>query len=107
MGEMTAGEALVEMLVRQGIDTLFGLPGAQMYPLFDALQRRGNDIRTIGCRHEQGAAYMAFGYAKSTGRRDGSQAWIDRAKGWMRVMYVDAWASMSCILMLCSGNPVG
>ena len=68
MSEMSAAEAIVESLIVNGVDTFFGLPGAQMYPLFDAVQRRGDKIRTIGARHEQGIAYMAFGYARSTGR---------------------------------------
>ena len=46
--------------------TLFGVPGAQIYPLFDALH--GTDVEVIVPRHEQAAAYMAMGYAKSTGR---------------------------------------
>ena len=50
-----------------GMDTIFGLPGAQIYPMFDALYR-DPDIRTIISRHEQGAGYMAFGYARATGR---------------------------------------
>jgi acetolactate synthase-1/2/3 large subunit len=62
----TGGEALVDALRHHGIDTLFGLPGAQMYGFFDALAQ--SPVRTIGSRHEQGAGYMAFGYASSTGR---------------------------------------
>jgi acetolactate synthase-1/2/3 large subunit len=46
--------------------TIFGVPGAQTYPLFDALH--GTDVELIVPRHEQAAAYMAMGYAKSTGR---------------------------------------
>ncbi len=65
---MTGGEALVAGLVRHGIDTVFGLPGAQIYGLFDALQRAENRVRTIGARHEQACGFMAFGYARSTGR---------------------------------------
>lgn len=65
---ISGGEALVRSLINNGIDTIFGLPGAQIYPLFDALQRHSDKIRTIVTRHEQGAAYMAFGYAKSSGR---------------------------------------
>lgn len=68
MPEMTGGEAIVRTLRAQGVDTVFGLPGAQMYPLWDALQREGGAVRTITSRHEQGAAYMALGYAKATGR---------------------------------------
>ncbi|MEQ1611122.1 MAG: thiamine pyrophosphate-binding protein, partial [Hyphomicrobiaceae bacterium] len=66
--EMTGGAAIVEALLANGVDTVFGLPGAQMYPLFDALQQRSDRVRTVGARHEQACGYMAFGYARSTGR---------------------------------------
>lgn len=49
-----------------GINQVFGIPGAQIYPLFDAFGREGFDV--IVPRHEQGAAYMAMGAAKSTGK---------------------------------------
>ncbi len=64
---MTGGEAMIRAAVANGIDTIFGLPGAQIYPMFDAIYR-SPDIRAIISRHEQGAAYMAYGYAKSTGK---------------------------------------
>ena len=67
-GTMTGGMAIVEALIANGVDTVFGLPGAQLYALFDALQQRGDQIRTVGARHEQACGYMAFGYARSTGR---------------------------------------
>ncbi len=60
--------AIAAALIANGVDTVFGLPGAQMYPFFDALQQRSDRIRTIGARHEQACGYMAFGYARSTGR---------------------------------------
>ncbi len=63
---MTGGEALIDAVVANGMDTLFGLPGAQIYPLFDAASRRG--LRVLVPRHEQAAGYMAMGYGKSTGR---------------------------------------
>lgn len=65
---MTGGEAIVAALQDHKVDTLFGLPGVQIYGLFDALAQASHSIRTIGARHEQGVAYMAFGYAKATGR---------------------------------------
>src|SRR5215469_636173 len=65
---MTGGEALVAGLRDHHIDTVFGLPGAQTYGLFDALHRAQADIKVIGARHEQACAYMAFGYTRSTGR---------------------------------------
>ncbi|MEJ7839707.1 MAG: thiamine pyrophosphate-dependent enzyme [Thermomicrobiales bacterium] len=67
---MTGGQALVESVLSQGIDTVFALPGVQLDGAFDALysaQQRG-DIRVIHPRHEQTAAYMADGYARVTGR---------------------------------------
>ncbi|HEU4624575.1 MAG TPA: thiamine pyrophosphate-dependent enzyme [Steroidobacteraceae bacterium] len=65
---MTSGQALVKSLINHGVDTVFGLPGVQTYALYDALHEYQSQVRYIGSRHEQGAAYMAFGYAKSTGR---------------------------------------
>ena len=65
---MTGGAAIVDALIANSVTSLFGLPGVQMYPLFDALQQRSDKIRTYGARHEQTCAYMAFGYARSTGR---------------------------------------
>ena len=64
----TGGMAIVDALIANGVDSVFGLPGAQLYPLFDALQQRSTAIRTYGARHEQTCGYMAFGYARSTGR---------------------------------------
>lgn len=62
----TGGEAIVDSITAHGIDTVFGLPGAQIYGLFDAFHRA--DVRVIGARHEQTCGYMAFGYARATGR---------------------------------------
>ncbi|MEJ2761842.1 MAG: thiamine pyrophosphate-binding protein, partial [Gammaproteobacteria bacterium] len=64
----TGGQAIVQSLLQLGIDTVFGLPGAQTYALFDALYENGEQLRYIGSRHEQGAAWMAFGYSRSTGK---------------------------------------
>jgi acetolactate synthase-1/2/3 large subunit len=67
MARMTGGEAIVAQLRRQGVDTVFGLPGAQLYGLFDAMQRDAG-LRVVSARHEQACGYMAFGAARSTGR---------------------------------------
>jgi acetolactate synthase I/II/III large subunit len=66
--EKTSAQAMVDALIANGVDTVFGLPGAQMYPLFDALHGARDRIRTVGARHEQTLGYMAFGYARSTGK---------------------------------------
>ena len=68
MTSMTGGLALVRSLEAHGVDTIFGIPGVQMDHFFNALHDERNRIRTIHTRHEQGAGYMAFGYAAATGR---------------------------------------
>ena len=68
MPRMTGGEAIVDALLRHGIDVVFGLPGVQLYGLFDAFARNANRLRVINARHEQTTAYMALGYACATGR---------------------------------------
>src|SRR6266849_4705318 len=68
MSRMTGGKALVEMLQLHGVDTLFALPCVQNDALFNALYDAHGAIRVIHTRHEQGAAYMAYGYARSTGK---------------------------------------
>ena len=67
MPRMTGGEALVKSLIAHGITTLFALPGVQNDGLFNALFDAGDAVRVIHSRHEQGAAYMALGYAAATG----------------------------------------
>jgi acetolactate synthase-1/2/3 large subunit len=66
MTTMTGGEAIVSGLVAHGVDTVFGLPGAQVYGLFDAFHQA--KLKVIGARHEQACGYMAYGYARSSGR---------------------------------------
>src|SRR6201994_134540 len=66
MTSTSGGEALVNGLVAHGVDTVFGRPGAQIYGLFDAFHQA--QLKVIGARHEQACAYMAFGYARSTGK---------------------------------------
>src|SRR5438105_4177012 len=68
MATMTGGQALVRQLVREGIDTIFGLPGIQLDWAFDALHEEREHIRVLHTRHEQATAYMADGYARTTGR---------------------------------------
>ena len=68
MENLTTGQAIIRSLIRHGVDTIFGMPGAQTYDLFDALYEMRDKIKLIPVRHEQAAAYMAFGYARSTGK---------------------------------------
>lgn len=66
--ELTTGQVVVESMIANGVDTMFGIPGAHIYDFIDACWENRDQLRFIETRHEQGAGYMAFGYAKSTGR---------------------------------------
>ncbi len=68
MPSLTGAEAIVKSLQQHGVDTIFGLPGGQLDHLFDAIYKTEGALKLIHSRHEQGAAYMAYGYARSTGR---------------------------------------
>ncbi|MDE0199088.1 MAG: thiamine pyrophosphate-binding protein, partial [Caldilineaceae bacterium] len=64
----TGGEALVHALLSHGIDTIFGLPGVQNDYFYTAVHDARDRMRVIHTRHEQGAAYMALGYAQASGK---------------------------------------
>ena len=61
-------EILVETLVEQGVDTIFGYPGGAVLNIYDALYKNSDRIHHILTAHEQGAAHAADGYARATGR---------------------------------------
>lgn len=65
MVKLTTGEIIAKSLIANNVDTVFGIPGAHMYDFNDALARE-NGIRFIHTRHEQGAGYMAYGYARTS-----------------------------------------
>lgn len=67
MAQLNGGQAVVKSLLAHGIDILFGLPGVQNDWLYNALYDASDKIRVIHTRHEQGAGYMALGYALATG----------------------------------------
>jgi acetolactate synthase I/II/III large subunit len=65
--EMTGADMVIEALLDQGVEHLFGYPGGAVLPIYDALFQRGQ-LRHILVRHEQGAVHAAEGYARSTGK---------------------------------------
>ena len=66
--KLTGGQAVVRSLIKEGIDTIFGLPGVQNDWLYNALYDYKDEIRVIHTRHEQGAGYMALGYNLASGK---------------------------------------
>jgi pyruvate dehydrogenase (quinone)/pyruvate oxidase len=63
-----AAEALIERLIDWGVDTIFGLPGDGINGIMEGLRRHQDRLRFVLVHHEEAAAFMATGYAKSTGR---------------------------------------
>jgi len=64
--QLTGAQALIKSLEQEGVDTIFGLPGGAILPVYDPIL--DSSIRHILVRHEQGAGHMAEGYALATGR---------------------------------------
>ncbi len=64
---LSGGDMLIRALEDEGVDTIFGYPGGAVLHIYDALFKQ-NKIRHVLVRHEQGAAHMADGYARSSGR---------------------------------------
>jgi acetolactate synthase-1/2/3 large subunit len=64
----SAGHALVEALIAQGVDTCFGVPGESFLPVLDGFHEHAGRIRFVACRQEGGAAFMAEAQGKLTGR---------------------------------------
>lgn len=66
--KITGSEALLLSLLEEGADTIFGYPGGQIIPVYDALYGYRDRINHILTRHEQGAAHAAQGFARATGK---------------------------------------
>ena len=66
--KMNGSQILIQALIDQGVDTIFGYPGGSVLNIYDALYERSDDIHHIVTSHEQGAAHAADGYARSTGK---------------------------------------
>ncbi|HEU4839090.1 MAG TPA: thiamine pyrophosphate-binding protein, partial [Micavibrio sp.] len=65
--KLTGAQMVMEALVEQGVDTIFGYPGGAVLPIYDALHQQ-DKIKHVLVRHEQGAGHAAEGYARSTGK---------------------------------------
>ncbi|MFT0860508.1 acetolactate synthase 3 large subunit [Ancylobacter sp. G4_0304] len=67
MREMTGAEMVMQALIDQGVEHMFGYPGGAVLPIYDAMFHQ-NQVRHVLVRHEQGAVHMAEGYARSSGK---------------------------------------
>ena len=66
--EMNGAQAIINALIEEGVDTIFGYPGGGIMPFYDELYKNGDKINHILVRHEQAAVHAAEGYARSSGK---------------------------------------
>ncbi len=66
--KITGAQAILQSLLHEGVDLIFGYPGGAIMPLYDALYDVQSELRHILVRHEQGAAHAAEGYARLSGK---------------------------------------
>ena len=64
----TGADLLIDLLITEGVDTLFGYPGGAVLPIYDAIYRARGTIKHVLFRHEQGSIHAAEGYARITGK---------------------------------------
>ena len=65
---MTGAEALINTIIEENVDTIFGYPGGSIIPFYDKLYDYTDKLRHVLVRHEQGAVHAAEGYARATGQ---------------------------------------
>ena len=99
---MTGGQAVVETLDAWGVDVVFGIPGVHTLALYDALYDHPR-IRHVTTRHEQGAGFMADGYARASGRVGVALTTTGPAAVNALTPIGEAHAESSPVLLICSG----
>ena len=103
--ELSTAEALIGLLEAYGVDTVFGIPGVHNIELYRALPR--SKIRHILPRHEQGAGFMADGYARATGKP--GVCFTISGPGLLNILtpMAEAWSDSSPLLVISSALDIG
>lgn len=101
--KLTGAEIFVECLKREGVKTLFALPGGVVLKIFDILHQQ-KDINVVLTRHEQGAGHMAEGYAKATGKA--GVCLVTSGPGMTNVITALADAYMDSVPLVCFSGQV-
>lgn len=100
--KLTGSQMVCESLLREGVDTIFGLPGGAILPLYQALPQY-KKLRHILVRHEQGAAHAADGYARASG--NAGVAWATSGPGATNLVTGIATAQMDSVpIVLITGQ---
>jgi acetolactate synthase-1/2/3 large subunit len=101
--KLTGAEIFIESLKREGVKTIFALPGGVVLKIFDMLHQQ-SDLEVILARHEQGAGHMAEGYAKATGQA--GVALVTSGPGMTNVITALADAYMDSVPLVCFSGQV-
>ena len=101
--KLTGSEILIECLKREGVKTIFALPGGVVLKIFDMLHQQ-KDIEVVLTRHEQGAGHMAEGYAKATGKA--GVCLVTSGPGMTNVITALADAYMDSVPLVCFSGQV-
>ncbi|MBM4132244.1 MAG: biosynthetic-type acetolactate synthase large subunit [Nitrospira sp.] len=101
--KLTGAEIFLECLKREGVKTLFALPGGVVLKIFDILHQQ-KDVNVILTRHEQGAGHMAEGYAKATGKA--GVCLVTSGPGMTNVITALADAYMDSVPLVCFSGQV-
>jgi acetolactate synthase-1/2/3 large subunit len=101
--KLTGAEIFLECLKREGVKTLFALPGGVVLKIFDILHQQ-KDINVVLTRHEQGAGHMAEGYAKATGKA--GVCLVTSGPGMTNVITALADAYMDSVPLVCFSGQV-
>ena len=104
MSRMTGGKAAVEMLIRAGVDTVFGIPGVHTLDIYDELYEYRDEIKHIVTRHECGAGFMADGFARASGQIGVALVITGPGVTNAATALGEAWADSSPLLMISSQN---
>ncbi len=101
--KLTGAEIFLESLKKEGVKTIFALPGGVVLKIFDVLHQQ-KDIQVVLTRHEQGAGHMAEGYAKATGKA--GVALVTSGPGMTNVITALADAYMDSVPLVCFSGQV-
>ena len=66
--QLNGARILIECLIREGVNIIFGYPGGSVLDIYDELPQYGEQLRHVLVRHEQAAVHAADGYARATGK---------------------------------------
>ncbi len=101
---LTGAQMVCESLIREGVDTIFGIVGGAILPLYQTLPEYPQ-LRHILTRHEQGAGHAAEGYSRATGRV--GVAWATSGPGATNLVTAIATAQMDSVPLVCVTGQVG